>query len=656
MRPLHISRKLFTAGCLYLLITNSAIAAGPPIPYDGYTVSNGAISAACPLGATCDAITADNGFLQRRVTVSSGPNAGSYFQFILTDPGVTGDPSADAFTTARGNVSFTNEDFVKIGNRGSGISSKQSMFSSDFLSPTIEDRFSYQTMYEFGWAQSTAFPWVNIQQDVITLDYGPNPLVPQEVFSDVAEITSNADGFNTNIDVDLSQRVDMGLTDVQKFQYKVVAGIYQTTAHPPVGPSPLLPGGTNGGEITWTTGEKLAALWIGQSLVDDGGGLYGLTKYENLDQATKTQLASFTDPEPVNWINPPFDAADTISAVDTYTPTDAVPAPNPLTATVPAGSPAVGPTTPVTLPVAYDSWSVSNGSFTTTPCGIGVDCSTPTINSGGLLQRLVTVGGDQYIQTIVTDTNATGNPTLADFAVNSLGFKSESFVKMGQNGVASNLHIAEQNLAYKTTPTSSPLPSTGGQFVYNALLKNGWANGGPLDPTMVVDQRNTVLDNNYQNTASMDSKFHMELGATPSDKIIDISAATGTFAVADIIIGPPVNINIPGSGFYAPIMFRSNIVQGAFQNNTHALSDPDLLPSISGDIAWASADAIQATWVGGAYATPDPSGPSIIGLTSYTNLSTGDRTYNASLVNPNPESWAAPFGAPTPAWVSLYVP
>ena len=74
--------------------------------------------------------------------------------------------------------------------------------------------------------------------------------------------------------------------------------------------------------------------------------------------------------------------------------------------------------------------------------------------------------------------------------------------------------------------------------------------------------------------------------------------------------------------------------------------DP-LLPSSGEDLGWAAGDALQATWVGGQYATTDSI--STIGATSFANLTTGERISHADLETPDPDNWLVdPFGpAPT---------
>ena len=285
--------------------------------------------------------------------------------------------------------------------------------------------------------------------------------------------------------------------------------------------------------------------------------------------------------------------------------------------------------------------------------GHTVVCASSGINEKGMFQRLVTIDGVEYIQTIVTDETATGDPTAADFTAGHLAFKDENFVlrnSSGSGGIADNFHIAEQDLSYQSqNPGSWPnpvsLPSTSGQFSYNTALKTGWAFAGGDDVKMRIDQRLLTVDDGYNNVSSNDYDFHMLQGASNEDRVIWFSDAVGT------VTGP--------GGFENPVMFSTVKVSGVFQDTAHSLVDPDLLPSISGNIAWAQWDAIQATWVGGDYIASDPFGPSIVGTTSYTNLSTGERIAATDIMTtpPDPETWVSPFSAYlTPSYSATYSP
>ncbi len=667
----------------FLAIASVPAFAAPPIPFDGYTVNSGDITAApCPtysgVTITCGSLSdpttvVSDGMLQRQITFSgAGPAIdGTYIQFIITEPGVTGDAAANPFTSARGNLLFTNEDFVKMHSRSAGISSKQAIIESDFVNPDLENRFVNITEYEYGpWANtSSTYPWVKVQQEITQVDYtnynasiDPNPTV---LFSSTANLNSNGNAFTDNFKIELAQMVDM--TDssgygVQGFQYVNAKGQYQTSSNTT---DPLLPGGTNGGSVTWNAGDEVSAMWIGQNLAGgapSGASNFGFTKYTAVSTVgfipslMSSALTSFTSTAPVNWnlLSPSvFGPPPTLPTGTTFTTASAaVAAPDPIAPTLPAGSPPVGTTTPVALPVNYYGWTVSNGVFTLDPCPLGVYCGPPIVNEGGLLQRIVSSGGVDYIQTIVTDPNATGDPNNGDFIANSLAFKSENFVRIGTmggggggigSGVASTLHIAEQDLAY-VTQTPGTLPTTGGQFTYNTELKTGWANGGPLDPRIAVDQRLLVPDTNFPDVSSTDYTFSLKQGQSDTDKMFTFSDVVGT------VTG--------GGGFDNPIVFKSEMRSGAFQNNTRTLTDPALLPSTGGNIAWNAGEAIQVTWIGGEYVTPDPFGPSRVSTVSYTNLSTGDRTAatRRDVSPPNPETWVDPFTQPPPTYSTTYTP
>ncbi len=667
-----------------LAMASLSVNAGPPIPFDGYTVNSGDITAApCPSYATCSSLTdpetvVSDGMLQRRVTISGTGDPtldGTYIQFIITDPGVTGDASANPFSATRGNLLFTNEDFVKMHNRSAGISEKQTIIQSEFVNPDLENRFVNITEYEYGpWANSGAnYPWVHVDQQISQVDYtkynatiDPNPTL---VFDSSAVLDSNGNGFTDNFKIDLSQMVDM--TDAagfgaQGFKYVDAKGQYLTSG------AVTLPDGSN---ISWNplNGDEVSAMWIGQSLAGGGSSPeFGHTKYTKVDTSnpfnpvtTSIDWTSFASAIAQSWNQVPPNNVDPavfgstptlptgptlVAATASISPPDPI-NPNPSL----TGSPPAGSTTPVAPPVPYYSWTVTNGVFTLAACPVGATCGAPIVNEGGLMQRIVTKGGVDYIQTIVTDPNATGDPNATDFAANSLAFKSENFVRMGSmgggggigSGIASQLHIAEQDTSY-ITQTPGTLPTTGGQFTYDTALKTGWANGGPTDPKIAVSQRIMVPDTSFPDVSSSDYTFTLKQGQADTDKMWALSDVVGT------VTG--------GNGFQNPIMFNTIFRSGAFQNTSHALTDPALLPSTGGNIAWNPGEAIQVTWVAGEYVTPDPFGPSAVNTLSYTNLSTGDRTASTSRATPvtGPESWVDPFGPPTgpaaPTYTTTYTP
>lgn len=670
------SLRLILAGCLYGVTIDTAIAAGPPIPFDQYTVNSGDINAACPTSPfggtiTCKNGVVDDGMLQREITISGlGPGInGTYIQFIVTDPGVTGDPSADPFTAARDSLNFTNEDFVKMNNRSGGIASQQTIIDSSFSTPTLEDRLVNTFRYNFGWAGSNANPWVDISQDISQIDYSADPSNPVETLASTTRIVSNGvPGFNNELLVSIDQRVDLGESQggngAQGFRYVHANGTYNPTASPgpfcdgnlvcTTPPDPLLPGGTNGGSVTWNKFDDVKALWIGQ-ILDNGGSegpaVLGITEYASTDGSSR--LVSFSDSTAINWeyLTAALGTVPTLSSIPVIVAaTYSSPGADPIAPSVLPGSAPNETTNSIVLPVdAYNDWTVTDGVFSVGCSGGGVVCGSAVVNEGGVFQRMVWRNGVEYIQTINTDVSATGDPNAADFTANYLAFRTESFVRgsgvVGTGGIAASQHIAEQDLAYVNQFPVGALPSTAGQFSYTVALRTGDFNGGPMDPRAVIDQRLLVPDYNHLQASSMDTVFHLEQGATPSDKLTYQTSTVGT-------------LNASG-GFANPVMFATAMIGGVFQDTSHSLADPDLLPSVNGDIAWAQYDAIQATWVGGEYIATDPFEPSIVATTSYANLSTGDRIESTSVNRspPNPETWTSPFLAYLdPTWSSTYVP
>jgi len=665
---------------------------------------------------------------QRTLTISgAGAVDGTYIQFIVVDPGTTGDPTANPFTAARGSLNFTNEDFVKQNNQVAGIASRQVIIESTNPDPdtittsTIEDRIVLSTEYNFGWAQSNADPWVMITQDVQQLDYSSGVNNPTLVMDTGMSLENNSPPlqWHTNSKMRVDQFVD--LTEAgqgagsQNYAYATAVGSYQALSHGGATGAfgtngPLIPGGTNGGDpgcqvgetsgvdcYDWVAGDELRATWIGQWLEQGSGGsdsLFGFTKYAARHPSTgflyDTKLTSFADTTAINW-----GTLDALSGLADWgmgpepmlvmtpvyvaaTDDGGFNPPDPIAATTAAGTGVAGSPSPIdwldagymgspqSANYIYDRWTVAAGVISA-PCpvlaGHTVVCGAVTGSGAGFLQRGVSIDGVEYIQTIVTEDNATGDPTVADFQAGYLPFKDENFIQLGGvNGVAYNLHIADEDLSY--LGAGGPLPSTAGQFTYTSRLKSGWAHTGPLDPVNQVDQvLYTPQTGLPAQVSGVYYDFHMLQGETQADKIIYFADAVG--------VETNSTYGTPSENLGEPVMFATVKLGGAFQNTSHTAGVNDLagmignelLPSLGGtDISWASGEAIQATWVGAQYTTSDPFGYAVVGTTSYTNLSqNGQRVAatdtNQAMPNPDPESWVAPFSDyMTPGYSLAYTP
>lgn len=126
-------------------------------------------------------------------------------------------------------------------------------------------------------------------------------------------------------------------------------------------------------------------------------------------------------------------------------------------------------------PIPFGGWSVNNGTISPT-CASGALCGTAT-STQGLLQREVTAGAGngRYMQSILTDSNASGLPGTVAFA-------SESFVKQG--GFVSQWTTSAGESEATTTSSgetsglsvSQVVRGTGNdKFLMTAQLNTGWA-------------------------------------------------------------------------------------------------------------------------------------------------------------------------------------
>lgn len=138
-------------------------------------------------------------------------------------------------------------------------------------------------------------------------------------------------------------------------------------------------------------------------------------------------------------------------------------------------------------PMAYDQWSVNNGTISA-QCVGGVACGGG-VSGPGMLQRPVDNGTAKFIQSIMTNPNATGTPA-------TLSFASESFVKQGWtssdtvNGgtVSSAQSDTGGGIALKQRMVETG-SSFQGAFNLTTLIHTGWADDNST-PTIEINQHN----------------------------------------------------------------------------------------------------------------------------------------------------------------------
>ena len=681
---------------------------GEPLQFDQFTAANGAISASCDgwvkpggevINATCGPETISDGMMQREVYINSlDPDFnGTYIQFIMVEEGASGDASADYFSTSRGSLYFTGEDFIKMNNRGGGLASKQQIIESNFDDNTfIEDRFSFSTEYKTGWAQGpgTTDAWVDIDQNISAIQYDNTKLLATtatEIFDETVSIKA-VEGYQfSNSSVDINQRMDLtdGASPItentnQKFKHIRISGPYVDTQSDIfsglINGNPILPGGTNGGVLDWDQLEELTGTWVGFVSTDSSSVIdiiFGVTRFENRSDSVGnilTTLVSLDTPEamgggggvweyPINQTGLPiFGYVEAMADITTIIMTDfSVMEPAKLmgaanlnyiansASTLPAVvSDAFNP-----IDSSYNNWTVSSGVFSGVTCPVFADyCETPSVNEKGLFQQTIVVAGVRYFHTImVADETTTGDPTVADFDPNSIGFRNETYVKATNgagDGIASRLHIAERgtDTAYLTASTLfTDLPTDAGDFIVDVRMNSGWANQGSVDigggvyesdAVIAIDQKLIVLDNFALEAVSLEEQFSLERGATEADKRMSNYTRIAT-RLDD-----------------QPIIVKTVTVSGAYQNTESLPGDPftmvgegTLAAPTEQQLTWSAGDALKATWVGGEYASGGAF--NIIGATSVTNLTESERAFYNSLEDSSPDpSWstvADPFGS-----------
>jgi hypothetical protein len=450
----------------------------------------------------------------------------------------------------------------------------------------------------------------------------------------------------------------MGESGEQNFRYQEISGYRQNHTRTADPDNPLLPGGTNGGDLAWGPENRgfyydydaIKAQWIGQTY--SGGKEFSNTAYIRNTEGNnptdyllgETRLTRFDDPEPAAWVDP-FGAAPAMNIDHTVEATVTAPPPTAPSPTIAVKAPLVG-TGPSGPPIAFDGWSVTDGDISlAVDCPDGAVCGTPIIEKG-FMQREVVKDGVRYYQTIITDSSATGAPnTTADsrvaaFAVEQggLGFAEENFVRAdGVSGIASKQEMAEANLL---NPDDLRPNSYGSRTAFSTQLNTGWAQGGPANPVLNTNQAI------FSNVALVNFKsfYDMQVGQDGSKDIY-------------------IRSQVPWLTNTFPIDFATRIIQGGFQNSSHtAGAGTPLLSAGSngGDISWVPGESIQVTWNGSKYTTWDyVTQNHYVNALTYKNLTTGEETSSTdvryldrsldSIPDPNPESWVLPFGA-APVW------
>ena len=431
---------------LLTLYAANIYAAAPAL--DNWYVSNGEVTSPCPTGAvSCKYTTADNGFLMRKVVMSASNN---YWQYIMTDPNATGTPVNDAFSPT--GLNFSNESIIRADNAGIGTTVTSEQYQKTLVAESkmnaanIEDRWS-QVAYI-----STGLGWgISFEENLTQIDWTAGPNNPEVLFDSMHKAKGNLGSFGGVKDFNqiLTQDIWQGTDMTQKFQYQVDA---LPRAHALGTAFPLLPGGSNGGDlqtgsVRGARNRPLRATYVGQRVASNTAtpSLFSYTSFrDRLSYQTYT-AANITELSSLKTANPlasNFNRYFTFDGAFTYGPDPLFPAnvfsinPNidtPAPTVIPtvwASGPAVdvavtamnnnvasplsGGTGTEGPPIAMGGWTVKNGVIKMDPCPGTVICGPVTVGAG-FIQReiLVIADGSIYYQNIITDSGATGDTATA---------------------------------------------------------------------------------------------------------------------------------------------------------------------------------------------------------------------------------------------------
>lgn len=236
----------------------------------------------------------------------------------------------------------------------------------------------------------------------------------------------------------------------------------------------------------------------------------------------------------------------------------------------------------------FDNWVVNNGAFDgdpvtggiQAPCAAGFQCTILTTGDGFMqVQWVDTSDNIAYIQTLVTNADATGTP-------GNLVYIDESFVQLGgTNGIMSRQQVTETDAT----------PITGGTFTSQSTLNIGWAApANPNDPTMVIEQSFTSAGagpdgDEFSNT------FVMELIGSTTDP--DGSNANSRITIDQLVgLGDGATASSDVQRFY--LVGTRGLFTEAGEIDLAAPLGDNAQGIDPGPVAWDDGDAVMVRWLG----------------------------------------------------------
>ena len=311
---------------------------------------------------------------------------------------------------------------------------------------------------------------------------------------------------------------------------------------------------------------------------------------------------------------------------------------------------------------SFDGWSVSAGTINAAAGALcstaGISC-TPLVTGDGFLQQTVvdTTGAAtvSYVQTIITDTGATGTPGAG------LAYSDESFVRQDQTAGI----LSQQRTAQSTTAVVGAAGAT--SFTGTATLAMGWAqNLTTVRPDLNITQN--LIDDGLQAVTGDEfgNSFALEAnrdatGATTGKKMSirqDVKMGTSTVTnnttdVQSFVVEQRTGTQLPAAAV------GGCLTLGAATGTVNAAA------GTGGTVAWAAGEDVMVTWLGQTVNTQGGVGASTLskfGFESITNLTTPATASTFSTINTGidegagvvlPFAWDTAFGAAAPTVAPL---
>ncbi len=250
--------------------------AGPPIAFDGWSASNGAIAAGCPAGFQCEVIGASNGFMQRNIT--SAATGTSYVQTIVAGPNANGSPIAG--------LPFSDEGFIRGGGSAStgseipdpsppsiavsGIADKQVIRLQNSTANATQS-FDYRALIQTGWAAESGVPNVDIRQSISETSNTNKQFEATTLIQSNNDVNGNQTGLRLDYETYFVQPQGSdqrgGIEDAENQGNNQEANMVVLRQR---SGDMLTSSGSaslaNGRSISWQAGDSVATTWFGQRM------------------------------------------------------------------------------------------------------------------------------------------------------------------------------------------------------------------------------------------------------------------------------------------------------------------------------------------------------------------------------------------------------